>query len=93
VKAGYVGQTGLRAREEDPIMSDTDGVDVEDLIGAAQTYAAGDPDQEIAVLQDLLRAAWGLMTERQQSDLADSDEAQTVLQPDDEDEEEEPDAE
>ena len=61
-------------------MSDTDGVDVEDLIAAAQIAGAGDPEQEIATLQDLLRLAWGLMTERQQNDMVESDEAQEVLQ-------------
>jgi hypothetical protein len=72
-------------------MSDTDGVDVEDLIAAAQIGSAGDPEQEIATLQDLLRLAWGLMTERQQSDMVESDEAQTVLQAEG-DEPDEPDA-
>ena len=73
-------------------MSGTDGVDVEDLIAAAQIGSAGDPEQEIATLQDLLRLAWGMMTERQQNDLIESDEAQEVLQAE-EDESEEPDAE
>jgi len=70
-------------------MSGTDGMDVEDLIAAAQIAGAGDPEQEIATLQDLLRLAWGLMTERQQNDLVESDEAQEVLQAE-EDEDEEP---
>ncbi len=61
-------------------MSDSDGVDIEDLLTAAQIAGAGDPEQEIEALQDLLRAAWGLMSERQQVDLVDSDEAQAVLQ-------------
>ncbi|HUB10625.1 MAG TPA: hypothetical protein VMB34_01605 [Acetobacteraceae bacterium] len=73
-------------------MSGTDGVDVEDLIAAAQIASAGDPEQEIATLQDLLRLAWGLMTERQQNTLVESDEAQEVLQAE-EDDGEEPDAE
>ena len=73
-------------------MSGTDGVDVEDLIAASQIASAGDPEQEIAALQDLLRLAWGMMTERQQSDLIESDEAQEVLQAE-EAEGEEPDAE
>ena len=38
-----------------------------------------DPEHEIAALQDLLRAAWGLMTEAQQTALLESDEAQAVL--------------
>lgn len=71
-------------------MSDIEGVDVEDLIAAAQIASAGDPEQEIASLQELLRLAWGLMTERQQNDLIDSDEAQQVLAAE---EEEEPDGE
>lgn len=71
-------------------MSDTDGVDVEDLIAAAQIAGAGDPEQEISALQDLLRLAWGMMTERQQNDLIESDEAQEVLAAEDD---EEPDAE
>lgn len=73
-------------------MSNSDGVDVEDLIAASQIASAGDPEQEIASLQELLRLAWGLMTERQQNDLLESDEAQEVLQAE-EDEPEEPDAE
>jgi hypothetical protein len=73
-------------------MSGTDGVDVEDLIAASQIASAGDPEQEIAALQDLLRLAWGMMTERQQADLIESDEAQEVLQAEDA-EGEEPDAE
>lgn len=70
-------------------MSDTDGIDIEDLIAAAQISGAGDPEQEIAALQDLLRLAWGLMTERQQADMIESDEAQAVLDAE-EDEPEEP---
>lgn len=65
-------------------MSDAEGVDVEDLIAAAQIASAGDPEQEIASLQELLRLAWGLMTERQQNELIDSDEAQEVLQAEEE---------
>lgn len=74
------------------IMSDTDGIDIEDLIAASQIASAGDPEQEIAALQDLLRVAWGLMTERQQVDFVDSEEAQAVLEAE-EDEPEEPGAE
>jgi len=73
-------------------MSDTDGIDIEDLIAAAQIAGAGDPEQEITALQDLLRLAWGLMTERQQADMIESDEAQAVLDAED-DEPEEPGAE
>jgi hypothetical protein len=75
-----------RTREQ--IMSDTDGSDIEDLIAAAQISGAGDPEQEIAALQDLLRVAWGLMTERQQADLVESEEAQAVLEAEDDDPEE-----
>jgi hypothetical protein len=60
-------------------MSGTDSVDVEDLIAASQIASAGDPEQEIAALQDLLRLAWGLMTERQQADMLETDEAQEIL--------------
>ncbi|HUB45937.1 MAG TPA: hypothetical protein VMB73_13205 [Acetobacteraceae bacterium] len=67
-------------------MSGTDGVDVEDLIASAQIASAGDPEQEIATLQDLLRLAWGLMTERQQNDMIESDEAQEVLQAEEDEE-------
>jgi hypothetical protein len=73
-------------------MSDTDGIDIEDLIAASQIAGAGDPEQEIEALQDLLRAAWGLMAERQQRDLVASDEAQAVLLAE-EDEDEEPEGE
>ena len=69
-------------------MSDTDGIDIEDLIAAAQVSGAGDPEQEITALQDLLRLAWGLMTERQQADLIDSEEAQAVLEAEEDEPEE-----
>lgn len=62
--------------------------DIENLIDAAQAYGAGDPDQEIEALQDLLRAAWALMTERQQAALLETDEALTVLSPDEDEAEE-----
>jgi hypothetical protein len=72
-------------------MSGTSDHDVESLIEAARNYGTDDPEQEIEALQDLLRAAWGLMTERQQTALLQSDEALTVLEADedesDEDEE------
>jgi hypothetical protein len=73
-------------------MSGTEGITIEDLIAAAQIASAGDPDQEIAALQDLLRVAWGLMTERQQSGMVESDEAQELLLAEEE-EGEEPDSE
>lgn len=69
-------------------MSDSEGVDIEDLLTAAQIAGAGDPEQEIEGLQDLLRAAWGLMSERQQADLLESDEAQALLEDEDDEEEE-----
>lgn len=89
-------QAMLAGRQRPPVtqeatMSDTDGLDVEDLIAAAQIASAGDPEQEIAALQELLRLAWGLMPERQQNELLETDEAQAVLEAE-EDESEEPDA-
>ena len=69
-------------------MSDSDGVDIEELLTAAQIAGAGAPEQEIEGLQDLLRAALGLMYERQQADLVESDEAQAVLQAEEEEGEE-----
>jgi uncharacterized membrane protein len=61
-------------------MSGTTDNDVESLIEAARNYGTDDPEQEIEALQDLLRAAWNLMTERQQAALLQSDEALTVLE-------------
>jgi hypothetical protein len=61
-------------------MSGTTDHDVESLIEAARNYGTDDPEQEIEALQDLLRAAWNLMTERQQAALLQSDEALTVLE-------------
>ncbi|HEY7577957.1 MAG TPA: hypothetical protein VH855_10200 [Acetobacteraceae bacterium] len=72
-------------------MSGTTDHDVESLIEAARNYGTDDPEQEIEALQDLLRAAWNLMAERQQAALLQSDEALTVLEAEegsDEDEEE-----
>ncbi len=60
-------------------MSGTSDTDIENLIDAARNSGTVDPEQEIASLQDLLRTAWGLMTEAQQAALMESDEAQTVL--------------
>ena len=70
-------------------MSGTSDNDVESLIEAARNYGTDDPEQEIEALQDLLRAAWNLMTERQQASLLQSDEALTVLEAEDSDEDEE----
>ena len=61
-------------------MSGTSDLDVESLIEAARNYGTDDPEQEIEALQDLLRAAWNLMTERQQASLLQSEEALTVLE-------------
>jgi hypothetical protein len=61
-------------------MSGTSDHDVESLIEAARNFGTDDPEQEIEALQDLLRAAWNLMTERQQASLLQSDEALTVLE-------------
>ncbi len=63
-------------------MSGTSETDIESLIDAARTYGTDDPEQEIAALQDLLRTAWGLMTETQRTALVESDEAQALLNPD-----------
>jgi hypothetical protein len=70
-------------------MSGSSDLDVESLIEAARNYGTDDPEQEIEALQDLLRAAWNLMTERQQASLLQSDEALTVLEADDESDEDE----
>jgi hypothetical protein len=59
-------------------MSGSD-IDIESLIDAARSLGTVDPEQEIATLQDLLRTAWGLMTETQQTALMESDEAQATL--------------
>ena len=61
-------------------MSGSSDNDVESLIEAARNFGTDDPEQEIEALQDLLRAAWNLMTERQQVSLMQSDEALTVLE-------------
>lgn len=60
-------------------MSGATDSDIENLIDAAGMSGAVDPEQEIAALQDLLRTAWGLMTEAQQTALMESDEAQELL--------------
>jgi hypothetical protein len=70
-------------------MSGATDTDIESLIDAARLSGTVDPEQEIASLQDLLRTAWGLMTETQQTALRESDEAQAVLTSD-EDEADEP---
>jgi hypothetical protein len=70
-------------------MSGTSDNDVESLIEAARNFGTDDPEQEIEALQDLLRAAWNLMTERQQASLLQSDEALTVLEAEEEPDEDE----
>ena len=70
-------------------MSGTSDHDVESLIEAARNYGTDDPEQEIEALQDLLRAAWNLMTERQQASLLQSDEALTVLEAEEDSDEDE----
>jgi hypothetical protein len=70
-------------------MSGSTDTDIESLIDAARSAGTVDPEQEITALQDLLRTAWGLMSEAQQTALLESDEAQTVLMSD-EDESDEP---
>ena len=70
-------------------MSGATDTDVESLIDAARNSGTVDPEQEILALQDLLRTAWGLMSEAQQTALMESDEAQAVLMSD-EDEADEP---
>ena len=69
-------------------MSGASDTDIESLIDAARSLGTADPDQEIATLQDLLRTAWGLMTEAQQIALMESDEAQTALAADEDEEHE-----
>ena len=66
-------------------MSDTDDTDVEDLIDAARSLGTSDPEQEITALQEILRASWNLMTEKQQADLVETDEVQEILNADVED--------
>jgi hypothetical protein len=70
-------------------MSGSAETDIENLLDAARELGTEDPDEEIGALQDLLRAAWNLMTEVQQTALMQSDEAQAVLEPEI-DEEDEP---
>jgi hypothetical protein len=70
-------------------MSGSGESDIEGIIEAARLSSASDPEQEIVALQDLLRAAWSLMSERQQSELIESDEAQALLAEDEDEEDEE----
>ena len=66
-------------------MSGTAENDIESLLDAARELGTEDPEDEIEALQDLLRAAWNLMTEAQQTALMQSDEALAVLEGDDDD--------
>ena len=61
-------------------MSGSAETDIENLLDAARELGTEDPEEEINALQELLRAAWNLMTERQQVSLMQSDEALTVLE-------------
>jgi len=56
--------------------------DIEDLIDAIGSHSVADPELEITVLQDLLRTIWALLSERQRTDLVQSEEAQGILNPD-----------
>jgi hypothetical protein len=69
-------------------MSGAGDNDIENLIDAARVYGTGDPEQEVEALQDLLRAAWSLMTERQQAQLLETDEALAILSPDEDESDE-----
>jgi hypothetical protein len=69
-------------------LSDTNGTDIEELLGAVDEYGATDPEEALESLADLLRVAWNLMTEGQRSTLLASDEAQALLAAEDEDEDE-----
>jgi hypothetical protein len=66
-------------------MSGTADNDIENLLDAARELGTEDPEDEIEALQDLLRAAWNLMTEAQQTALMQSEEALAVLEGGDED--------
>lgn len=66
-------------------MSGSADVDIETLIDAARELGTEDPEEEIEALQDLLRAAWNLMSDPQQNALMQSDEARAVLEPEEED--------
>lgn len=67
-------------------MSGSVETDIENLIDAAREMGTEDPEEEIDALQDLLRAAWNLMTDAQQAALMQSDEALAVLEHEAEDE-------
>ena len=51
------------------------------LLDAAKTHGLHeDPEHEVGDLQDLLLAAWGLMSPEQRASLLASDEARAVLE-------------
>jgi hypothetical protein len=72
-------------------MSGSAETDIENLLDAARELGTEDPEEEINALQELLRAAWNLMTEAQQTTLMQTDEAQAVLEPEEDEDAEEPD--
>lgn len=57
-------------------------IPLERLLQAANNHAedSGEPDHEVGDLQDLLRAAWALMTVDQRRALVTSDAAQAVIE-------------
>ena len=67
-------------------MSGSAETDIENLLDAARELGTEDPEEEINALQELLRAAWNLMTEAQQTTLMQTDEAQAVLEPEEDEE-------
>lgn len=55
--------------------------DIERYITAAENHGEfDDPDHEVGDLQELLRLAWGLMTEEQRRRFVASDETQFILE-------------
>ncbi len=64
-------------------MSGESEPDIEYFIELARTHGADDPEREIGDLQDLLRVAWTLMTSSQRTSLVESDEAQAMMEDDD----------
>lgn len=58
----------------------TPAIDVETMIAAAERHGAeSDPDHEVGDLQQILRAAWEIMTPEQRVALAADDMVQEVL--------------
>lgn len=55
-------------------MTDKSLLDIEDIISAAETHGSfEDPDHETGDLQNVLRAAWAIMTIDQKMALAECD--------------------